>query len=263
MRSSTAANPLSLKSSDAAGRIAVRCLGVAKRFYYYEHRTTSLRELFIRSVMRKPIHVRRPQFTLHGFTLTVRRGEAVALIGPNGSGKSTALRLIAGIYTPSEGVVETNGRVAAVIELGAGFHPELTGAENIALYGAVMGLGREEIAARFPRIVTFAGIEEFIDVPVKYYSSGMQARLAFAVTDCVDPEILLLDEVLAVGDQVFRERCLDRLAAFRDAGGTLVVVSHDLETISRICSRAVWLDRGEVRMDGEVEAVVNAYRASL
>ena len=244
------------------GSMAIQCRQVSKSFYFYEHRTESLREAFIRAVRRQPQHIGQAKFTLRDFSLTVKRGEAVALIGPNGSGKSTALRLIAGIYSPSDGQVDAVGRVAAVIELGAGFQPELTGAENVAIYGAVMGLRRAEIRARFPEIVSFAGLEEFIDVPLKYYSSGMQARLAFAVTVCVQPAILLLDEVLAVGDQWFRERCLERLRAFRAGGGTLVVVSHDLDTITQLCSRAVWLDRGRMRMAGDVTSVVEAYRSS-
>lgn len=252
--------PPSLKSSDRAGPFAVRCDGVGKRFYYYEHRTTSLREAFIRMLRRRPLHVRRPLFTLRQFTLTVRPGEAVALIGSNGSGKSTALRLIAGIYRPSEGTVETQGRLAAVIELGAGFHPELTGTENVTLYGAVMGLSQQTIADRLPEIAAFAGIEAFMDTPLKYYSSGMQARLAFAVTVCIEPDILLLDEVLAVGDQAFQRKCLSRLQAFRASGRTLIVVSHDLALIRQLCARAVWMDRGAVRMAGAVEAVVAAYQ---
>ena len=234
---------------------------MVKKFFYYEHRTTSLRELFIRSVLRRPIHLRSPNFVLRDFDMTVKSGEAVAIIGPNGSGKSTVLRLIAGIYAPTEGVVKANGSIAAVIDLGAGFHFELTGQENIALYGAVMGLDRKRIAARTPEIVAFAGIEEFIDVPIKYYSSGMQARLAFAVTVCVEPDILLLDEVLAVGDQEFRQRCLDRLDAFHRNGGTLVVVSHDCATIRRLCSRALWLEAGHIHMAGDIASVVDAYEA--
>jgi len=238
---------------------AVRCVNVTKRFHYYEHRTTSLREGFIRFVRRKPLAVSHPSFALTGLTLEVGKGAAVAFIGPNGSGKSTALRLIAGIYRPSEGQVEVAGRLAAVIELGAGFHPELTGAENVELYGAIMGLSRREINARFEEIVAFAGIGEFIDVPVKYYSSGMQARLAFAVAVCVEPDVLLLDEVLAVGDQAFRERCLERLKQFQARGGTLVAVSHDLETAGCLCAQAVWLERGVVRQVGAFEAVRQAY----
>ncbi|MGH7717639.1 MAG: ABC transporter ATP-binding protein [Gemmatimonadaceae bacterium] len=238
------------------------CLDVVKRFYHYTHRTTTLREFFIRSVLRRPIHEGRAQFSLRGFDLHVRDGESVALIGANGSGKSTALRLIAGIYAPSEGYIETRGRLAAVIELGVGFNPELTGAENVKLYGAVMGLSRREIEERFPGIVAFAEVGDFIREPVKYYSSGMQARLAFAVAVCVDPDILLVDEVLAVGDLRFRERCVERLRAFQARGGTMVVVSHDMAMVRSLCSRALWLERGRVRMEGEVNRVVDAYQAA-
>ncbi|HET7584842.1 MAG TPA: ABC transporter ATP-binding protein [Gemmatimonadaceae bacterium] len=257
----TAPDPAALAAWDAT--TAVSCRGVVKRFYRYEHRTRSLRELFIRAVLRRPIHVRRAEFTLRGLDLAVHRGEAVALIGRNGSGKSTALRLIAGIYAPSEGVIATQGRLAAVIELGVGFHPDLTGRENVVMYAAVMGFTRAEIAARYDDIVEFAGIGNFIDEPVKYYSSGMQARLAFAVAACVRPDILLLDEVLAVGDQSFRERCLTRLREFLASEGTLIVVSHDLDSIRSLCTRAVWLDAGQVLMDGGVEEVLSAYEREM
>ena len=233
-----------------------------KRFYHYEHRTTSLREWFVRTVLRRPLHVRRPVFTLAGLTLDVAQGESVALIGANGSGKSTALRLMAGIYAPTEGIIETRGRLSAVIELGAGFHPELTGAENVALYGAVLGLDRRELVTRYEGIVSFADIGSFIAMPVKYYSSGMKARLAFAVAVAVEPDILLLDEVLAVGDEAFRHKCLERLRAFHRRGGALVIVSHDLETVGQLCSRAVWLDGGAVRMEGDVGTVLDAYRTA-
>ena len=236
-------------------------MGVAKRFYRYEHRTTSLREFFIRAVMRRPLAVRRACFSLEGLSLSIRRGESVAFIGRNGSGKSTALRLIAGIYAPSAGEVMVTGRIASVIELGAGFNPELTGRENVELYGAVMGLHRREIAQHLEAIVAFAGLGPFVDEPVKYYSSGMQARLAFAVTVAVDPDILLLDEVLAVGDASFRERCLARLDRFRARGGTLVVVSHDLQQVRRLCDRAVWLEGGRVRREGPAGEVTRAYEA--
>jgi len=211
--------------------------------------------------MRRPITDRRAEFSLRGFNLRVGRGEAIALIGPNGGGKSTALRLIAGIYTPTSGAVETSGRIAAVIELGAGFNTDLTGAENLDLYGAIMGLSRAQLTKRFREIVEFAGIGEFIDMPVKYYSSGMVARLAFSVAVNVQPDILLLDEVLAVGDQSFQEKCLDRLRAYRSKGCTMVVVSHNADIVREFCSRAVWLDGGETRMEGEVNAVLDAYLA--
>jgi ABC-type polysaccharide/polyol phosphate transport system ATPase subunit len=233
-----------------------------KRFYYYQLRTTTLREAFIRSVARKPINVKTELFTLRGFDLAVPRGDAVGLIGSNGSGKSTALRLIAGIYEPTEGVVRTQGRVAAVIELGVGFHHELTGAENVAFYGAVLGMTRRQIDERFDEIVEFAGVEPFIDVPMKYYSSGMRARLAFAVSVCLDPDVLLIDEVMAVGDEAFRERCRSRLAQLRNSGCTLLLVSHNLDDVVGGCSRAVWLDKGTMRMEGPAADVVAAYRAN-
>lgn len=241
---------------------AVSCSGVGKRFYHYEHRTTSLREFFVRSVLRRPIHIRRPHFQIEHFDLEVARGEAVAFIGANGSGKSTALRLIAGIYPPTTGTIVTHGRVGAVIELAAGFHPELTGAENIALYATVMGLMGPELEERFDSIVAFAGIERFLDVPMKYYSSGMKARLGFSVAISVEPDVLLLDEVLAVGDQEFRDRCMERLHAFRRGGGTMIVVSHDLESVRDLCTRAIWMESGKIRMDGAFDEVAEAYLAS-
>jgi ABC-type polysaccharide/polyol phosphate transport system ATPase subunit len=248
------------KLSEVAGTPAIECLGVRKHFYYYEHRTTTLREWFIRAALRKPIHVRHPLFSLTGFNLSVGRGESVALVGSNGSGKSTALRLMAGIYKPSEGIIRAHGRIAAVIELGVSFHMELTGAENVRLYAMLMGLSRKQVAIHFEEIVEFSGIRKFIEVPVKYYSSGMSARLAFSVAVCVQPDVLLVDEVLAVGDQEFRERCLDRLRLFHEQGGTLVTASHDFGPIRELCSRAVWLDQGQIRMQGKVKEVLDAYQ---
>jgi ABC-type polysaccharide/polyol phosphate transport system ATPase subunit len=240
---------------------AVALRGVSKRFYFYAHRTSTLREWFIRRVLRRPLHLRRAEFTLREIDLRVESGESVALLGPNGSGKSTVLRLIAGIYQPSGGTVLTNGRITAVIELGAGFHPELTGAENIGLYAAVLGLTRKELAHRYDEIVDFAAMHDFLDTPLKYYSSGMEARLAFSVAVCLQPAILLLDEVLAVGDRAFRQRCLERLQAFHAQGGTLLLVSHELEQVRELCTRGVWLRQGRIVMDGGIEDVLTAYRA--
>ncbi len=252
--------PSSQRSSEL-GATAVALRGVAKRFYFYDHRTSSLREWFIRRVLRRPLHVRRADFILRGVDLEVRQGEAVALLGRNGSGKSTVLRLIAGIYQPSSGSIETQGRITAVIELGAGFHPELTGAENIALYAAVLGLTRKELAAHYDEIVEFADLPDLPDTPLKYYSSGMEARLAFSVAVCLQPDILLLDEVLAVGDQAFRERCLERLRQYHARGGTLILVSHELDQVRELCQRAVWLDDGKVVLDGPIDGVLAAYHA--
>jgi len=263
MQSSIVTKRSSPRSSDEARDFAIRCERVAKHFYHYSHRTTSLRELFIRAAKQRPISARTAEFSLQEFDLEIRRGEAVALIGRNGSGKSTALRLIAGIYSPSAGVIETRGRLAAVIELGTGLVPELTGSENVALYGAIMGLNRRQVAELSPEIVAFAAIGPFIDEPVKYYSSGMRARLAFAVAICTKPEILLVDEVLAVGDESFRARCLVSIRAFLAAGGTLVAVTHDLEQVVGLCPRTIWMDAGRIRMDGDTERVVAAYKAEL
>ena len=262
MPSSAATRQSTPRLSNRRDFPVIECRDVTKRFYYYEHRTSSLREWFIRRILRKPLHVRRATFTLRGLNLGIGAGEAVALLGSNGSGKSTALRLIAGIYQPSEGTVATRGRIAAIIELGAGFHPELTGMENIALYGAVLGISRRELVTHHDEIVRFSEMAEFLDTPIKYYSSGMEARLAFSVAVCLEPDILLLDEVLAVGDRRFRERCLDRLRALCAGGKTIVMVSHDLAQVREICTRAVWLEHGRVRMDGEVKTVLAAYEAA-
>jgi lipopolysaccharide transport system ATP-binding protein len=244
------------------GAAALECRGVGKRFYHYEHRTTTLQEFFVRSIMRQPIHVRRPHFQLTGLDLFVEAGEAVALIGSNGSGKSTALRLIAGIYPPTEGTIQRRGRVVAVIELGATFHPELTGVENAGLYAAALGLSRREITERYAAMLAFADIGDFLDVPIKYFSSGMRARLAFSVALWADADILLLDEVLAVGDEAFRERCLERLRTFHAGGGTILMVSHDLQAVRGLCSRALWLENGRVRESGAAGQVVDSYLAS-
>jgi ABC-type polysaccharide/polyol phosphate transport system ATPase subunit len=259
---SLATPAFSPRSSERAVEAAVELRGVSKRFYYYEHRTNSLRQWFIRRVLQRPLNIRRAEFTLRSLNLRVARGESVALIGSNGSGKSTALRLIAGIYRPSSGTIQTRGRLTAVIELGAGFHPELTGADNVSLYAAVLGLGRKELLARYQEIVDFAQMREFMDTPLKYYSSGMEARLAFAVAVCLQPDVLLLDEVLAVGDQAFRERCLARLREYHASGGTLILVSHEMDQVRELCSRAVWLEHGVMRMDGEVGTVLAAYSAN-
>lgn len=244
--------------TDAA---AIELRGVVKRFYHYEHRTTRLSELFVRVLKRQAVHVRTAHFQISGLSMRVERGEAVALIGANGAGKSTALRIMAGIYPPSEGKVLRRGRLVAVLELGATFQPDLSGTENVALYAAALGFGRREVAARYDEIVAFAEIQEFMDVPLRYYSSGMRARLAFAVALCSDPDTLLLDEVLAVGDESFRGRCMERLHGFHEAGGTMVIVSHDLDSVRTLCSRAIWLEAGRLRMSGSMDEVASAYEA--
>ncbi len=197
---------------------------------------------------------------LDGVDLEVEPGETVAMIGPNGSGKSTLLKLAGGILRPTTGTVTTVGRVTALIELGAGFHPEITGRENVVINGMLLGLSRTEVERRIPQIVEFAGLGTFIDQPVKTYSSGMHVRLGFAVAVAVDPDILLIDEVLAVGDEIFVRRCLDRLAWMRQRGVTMVLVSHDLDLVSHFADRAVYLNRGRVVVDGPSDSAVARYR---
>lgn len=237
----------------------IDCRDVCKRFYHYEHQSATLQEFFVRRVLRRPVRAPRARFQLTDFSVTVSDGDAVALLGANGSGKSTALRLMAGIYQPTSGRVERRGRVVALIELGAAFHPELTGAENARLYAAALGLTRMEIERKQPAMLDIAELGAFVDVPTKYYSSGMQARLALAVAMCADPDVLVLDEVLSVGDEHFRRVSLERIAAFRDRGGALVLVSHDMPLLRRLCSSAVWLDGGRDMMHGRCDAVVDAY----
>jgi ABC-type polysaccharide/polyol phosphate transport system ATPase subunit len=196
---------------------------------------------------------------LDGVSLDVRQGTTVGLIGRNGSGKSSLLKLVAGIGKPSAGTIHVSGRVSALIELGAGFHPEISGRENVFINGMMLGLSKADVAHRFDDIVDFAELGEFIDEPVKTYSSGMYMRLGFAVAINVDPDVLLVDEVLAVGDEAFTHKCLDKFAEFRRRGKTIVLVTHTLDLVTRLCDEAVWLDAGKVRDHGDPKRIVDAY----
>jgi ABC-type polysaccharide/polyol phosphate transport system ATPase subunit len=196
---------------------------------------------------------------LNGVSFDVAAGRTFGIIGRNGSGKSTMLKLIAGIGKPTSGVVRVNGRVSALIELGAGFHPEISGRENVFINGMMLGLTKREITQRFDAIVSFAELEPFIDAPVKTYSSGMYMRLGFAVAINVDPDVLLVDEVLAVGDEAFTHKCLDKFAEFRRRGRTVLLVTHALDLVTRFCDEALWLDAGTARAHGDPKRVIDAY----
>ncbi|MEO8348499.1 MAG: ABC transporter ATP-binding protein [Acidobacteriota bacterium] len=200
---------------------------------------------------------------LSDVSFQVAPGETVGIVGPNGSGKSTLLKLLAGIIQPTSGSVTVRGRLAALLELGAGFHPEISGRENIQINGLLLGLSRREIASRFDQIVRFAELEEFLDAPVKTYSSGMAVRLGFSIAAHCDPDVLLVDEVLAVGDEAFARRSLEKFAEFQRAGKTLLLVSHDLALVAEHCRRAIWLDRGRVAADGPSSETVARYRESV
>jgi len=199
-----------------------------------------------------------PFFALRHVSFSVERGESLAVIGSNGAGKSTLLGLVAGVLKPDEGVVTVNGQVAALLELGSGFHPSLTGRENVRLNAALLGLSRTQTAEAFERIVEFSGIREFIDEPLRTYSTGMVMRLAFSVAINRAPEVLLIDEVLAVGDAAFQAKCIEKIHEFRNAGKTLLFVSHS-GMIRQLCDRAVWLDHGELILSGVVSDVLEAY----
>jgi len=257
-----AARPLNFSESNGP-EPAIEVSGVTKSFYIYEHRTLSLRELFIRMLKRRVVNVNKSHFSLRDVSLTISPGEVWALIGPNGAGKSTLLRLMAGIYWPTSGTIITRGLLAVLIDLGAGFQPELTGNENIYLYGSILGFKEKELSLLYKEIVEFAGIQEFMKTPVKYYSSGMRVRLGFSVATAVEPDILMLDEVLTVGDGEFRNRSLEKLRAFKDSGCTLILATHDLEAAESFATHALWLDHGRVKMQGVAEEVIGGYRASF
>ncbi len=223
---------------------------VWKRYYLGEHR--GLAGLFGRAR-------RQELWSLQDVSLRVEPGESVGLIGHNGAGKTTSLKILAGITRPTRGGVTTRGRIASLINLGAGFHRELTGRENVHLNGVILGLSRREVEKRFDEIVEFAELADYIDTPVKQYSSGMYARLGFAVAAHVDPDVLLVDEVLSVGDVAFQDRSIRKMLSFRQRGCSILFVSHNLSAIEMMCQRVIWLDHGRVRMQGATAEVVRAY----
>lgn len=198
-------------------------------------------------------------WALKDVSFSVRRGEAFGIIGANGPGKSTILKLLTGIMRPTKGSINVNGRVSALIEVSAGFHQDLTGRENIYLNGAILGMTRDEIRRRFDEIVAFSGLEEFIDTPVKRYSSGMYARLGFSVAAHVDPDVLLVDEVLSVGDYLFQRKCIERMNSVITSGATVIFVSHNLREVAKLCQRSLLLERGQVQMIGATSEVIRAY----
>jgi len=242
--------------------VALRAAGLGKRYRRFapSHRRRTLKSLFVRGERRRD---RDEVVALDDVSFEVERGELFSVIGSNGSGKSTLLKLISGILRPTRGELTVDGRVTALIELGAGFHPEISGRENVFIAGSVLGLTKREIEARYERIVEFSGLGDFLEEPVKNYSSGMYVRLGFAVAIHTDPEILLVDEVLAVGDEAFAHRCLGRIEELLAAGRTVVFVSHALALVEELSTRVLWLDRGRVRLVGEPRRVVDAYRQDV
>jgi ABC-type polysaccharide/polyol phosphate transport system ATPase subunit len=240
--------------------VRIKFEDVVQRFRIIQERPDTLREAFAKFRRRISYH----DFeALKHVSFQVAEGEMVGIIGRNGSGKSTILKIVAGVYIPTSGAVAVNGSIAPLIELGAGFHHELTGRENILLNGLLLGLSKREVLSREPQIIEFAELGDFIDVPVKQYSSGMYMRLAFAIATEVNPDILLIDEILAVGDGEFRRKCFERIEHFRNLGKTILFVSHDLTSIRQFCDRALLLHGGELMEDGSPEFVISRYEALL
>jgi len=237
---------------------------VSKRFKKYSRRGyTTLKDAVVKGHLFRFSRDRGYIEALKDVTFTVPQGTVLGIIGPNGAGKSTLLRLIAGIYRPSSGKIVVNGRVSALLNLGLGFHPELTGRENIIIGGLAMGLSRREIMKRMDEIIHFAELEDFIDAPVRTYSAGMYMRLAFSVAINVDPDVLLLDEVLAVGDAHFVEKSRARMDEFKKSGKTILLVTHDLPTAKNWCHQALWLDGGKIQALGKSTEVVDLYLRNL
>nr|WP_235963163.1 ABC transporter ATP-binding protein [Tautonia rosea] len=232
---------------------------VSLRFTTYNDKYYSLKRACMDLFLRREVSNQSSFWAISGVDLTIRRGERLGIIGANGAGKSTLLRVIAGIYSPTSGRIAVNGRVAPLIELGAGFNYELSGEENVYLNGALLGFDRKQMKARIDRIWDFSGLHEFTSLPLKYYSSGMLARLSFAVATEVDPDILLLDETLSVGDASFRNRARDRIMQVIDRSNVVVVVSHDMDALSKICTRGIWLDHGVLKADGPIDEVIDSY----
>ncbi len=234
---------------------AIRTKNLYKDFKLNSDKPGTLKEklLFFRRNKVEKVHI------LKDIDLDIKKGETVALIGTNGSGKSTLLKLMTKIIYPTKGKIEVNGKLTSLLELGAGFHPDFTGRENIYFNASIFGLTAKEIDKRIPEIIEFSELGELIDAPVRTYSSGMYMRLAFSVAINVDAEILLIDEILAVGDQHFQEKCFSKLHELKEAGKTIVIVSHDMNSVKDLCDRAVWIYEGRIKLDGKVDKVIDEY----
>lgn len=234
---------------------AVEVKNVSKKFRLFHERNQSLKA----AVMRRKVASYEDFWALKDISFGVPKGSTFGLVGSNGSGKSTLLKCLARILTPDSGSIVAQGRVASLLEVGSGFHPEMSGRENIYLNGSILGMTRREIEAKFDKIVDFSGIREFIDQPVKNYSSGMYVRLGFAIAIHVDPDVLVVDEILAVGDAEFQQKCEQKFIELKEAGRTVVLVSHSLPTIEKMCDQAAWIEKGDLKLVGPVNEVVQAY----
>jgi len=242
------------------GSSAVSVQDVSKRFKLYADRRTNLKE----AVTQRRRKTRYEDFwAVRDVSLEIPAGSTYGLIGHNGSGKSTLLKLIAGIHRPTSGSITANGRLSALLELGAGFHPELSGRDNVYLNGAILGMSRKRVDAALEEIIDFSGLGQFIDVPVKVYSSGMYVRLGFSIAVTLDPEILVIDEIIAVGDEEFQRRCFDHLHHLRRRGSTIIFVTHSMALVQQLCDRVAWLEHGNLRAEGDAVDLVSAYMSEV
>lgn len=239
--------------------IAVDVDHVTKSFRMYHERNQSLKS----AIMRGRTSIHEDFLALHDVSFQVPAGSTFGLIGSNGSGKSTLLKCLANIYYPNVGSITHYGKIAAMLEVGSGFHAELSGRENIFLNGSILGMSKKDVTRKLDEIIDFSGVEQFIDQPVKNYSSGMYVRLGFAIAINVDPDILVVDEVLAVGDAEFQEKCFKKFEDFKVAGKTVILVSHSMETVQAMCDHAAWLNHGHLEAVGEAEPTIKAYLGSL
>jgi len=239
--------------------VAVHIDQISKKFRLYHERNQSIKSVIMRG--RRSVH--EDFWALKDVSFEVPSGSTFGLIGSNGSGKSTLLKILAKIYYPEKGSVTHHGKIAALLEVGSGFHPELSGRENVFLNGSILGMSKKEVTRKFDEIVDFSGVEQFIDQPVKNYSSGMYVRLGFAIAINVDPDILVVDEVLAVGDAEFQDKCAQKFVDFKAAGKTVILVSHAMESVRSMCDQAAWLSHGELVMVGDADPTITAYLDSL
>ncbi|BAO33089.1 ABC transporter ATP-binding protein [Serratia sp. Lou2A] len=243
--------------------VAIEFKNVTKRYPLYHHIGSGIKELIFNPRRALSLLSGRSYLAIEDICFQVQKGESVALIGRNGAGKSTSLGLVAGVMKPSSGSVHVVGRVASMLELGGGFHPELTGRENIRLNATLLGLRRKELKQRLDKIIEFSELGEFIDEPIRVYSSGMLAKLGFSVITQVDPDILIIDEVLAVGDIAFQRKCIKTINEFKSKGVTILFVSHNLEDVEKICDKVIWIENHKMKAMGDAHSIISQYKTAM
>lgn len=243
--------------------VVIEFCNVTKEYPLYHHIGSGIKDLLFHPKRAMSLLKGRKYLAIENISFTVNKGESVALIGRNGAGKSTSLGLVAGVLKPSKGEVKVTGRVASMLELGGGFHPELTGRENIILNATLLGLRRSEVYKKLDKIIEFSELGSFIDEPIRVYSSGMLAKLGFSVISQVDPDVLIIDEVLAVGDIAFQRKCINTISAFKEKGVTILFVSHSMTDVKKVCDKVIWVENHRLKAIGDADSVISEYVASM